>query len=176
MSDEWLSRQMGGVGGKGRHTTAAICSRGHVITTDVERFAGAVTKFCSKCGGEVTTNCKECGAPIHGHYVPPDAPGVGGILRTPAHCHECGKPYPWTTEKVSAAKDLADELEGLSADDRAKLKSALDDIATAGPKAEVGAARIKKVLGKATGAIGKALWKMSVDIASEAAKKVLLGQ
>jgi hypothetical protein len=103
-------------------------------------------------------------------------PGVGGIFRPPAYCHECGKPYPWTAEKISAAKDLADELEGITAEDRAKLKSALDDIATSGPRAAAGAARLKKVLGKAGTAVGQALWKACVDIASEAAKKVLLGQ
>jgi hypothetical protein len=162
--------------GQGRHTTAAICLHGHVVTADVERFAGAVTKFCSKCGAEVITKCPSCSAPIHGHFVPAGVPGVGGVLRTPAHCHECGKPYPWTAEKIAAAKDLADELEDLTADDLAKLKVALDEIAVSGPKAEVGAVRIKKMLGKASTAVGKALWKMSIDIASEAAKKVLLGQ
>jgi hypothetical protein len=75
-----------------------------------------------------------------------------------------------------AAKDLADELEGMTAEDLAKLKSAFDDIATPGPRAEAGAARIKKVLGKAGTTVGQALWKMSVDIASEAAKKIMLGQ
>jgi hypothetical protein len=80
----------------------------------------------------------------------------------------------WTTEKLSAAKDLADELD-LSADDRAKLRSAIDDIATGGPRAEVGAARIKRLLGKAGSGVGHALWKISVEVASEAAKKILLG-
>jgi hypothetical protein len=111
-----------------------------------------------------------------GTTVPPGVPGVGGAFTAPAYCHDCGKPYPWTTEKISAAKDLADEVEGLTPEDRTKLKSALDDITTGGPKAEASAARIKRLLGKATTEIGKALWKASVEIASEAAKKTLLGQ
>jgi len=44
-----------------------------------------------------------------------------------------------------------------------------------GPRAEVGAFRIRKMLGKASTAVGKALWKMSVEVTSEAAKKVPLG-
>ena len=175
MSHDWLSRRMGGDGGQGRHTTAAICLRGHVVTADIETFAGAVTKFCSKCGAEVVANCKECGAPIHGHFVPPGVPGVGGVLRTPAHCHECGKPYPWTAEKIEAAKSLADELENLSVEDRAALKTAIDDVASGGARAEAGAARLKRMLGKATTTAGKALYKIVVDVASEATKKMLLG-
>jgi hypothetical protein len=170
----WQGRQWGEV--EGRFTTAAICRHGHVITADIERFGEKVTKFCSQCGAEVGVICRECQTPIHGHYVPPGVPGVGGAFTAPAYCHDCGKPYPWTTEKISAAKDLADEVEGLTPEDRTKLKSALDDITTGGPKAEASAARIKRLLGKATTEIGKALWKASVEIASEAAKKTLLGQ
>jgi hypothetical protein len=44
-----------------------------------------------------------------------------------------GKPFPWTAEKIEAAKSLADELENLSAEDRAALKIAIDDVA---PKPE----------------------------------------
>ena len=47
MSDKWLSRRYGG-GGQGRHTTAAICLKGHVVTADVERFDAQVAKFCSR--------------------------------------------------------------------------------------------------------------------------------
>jgi len=85
------------------------------------------------------------------------ADGVGGVLRTPANCHKCGEPYPWTAEKISAAKTLADEVEGLTAEDRAKLKSALDDISAGGPRAEAGAARVKRMIGKAGTAVGQAL-------------------
>jgi hypothetical protein len=65
MSDEWLRRQYGGIEGPGRHTTAAICLKGHVATADIERFGAQVTKFCSKCGATVVTKCNECQALIH---------------------------------------------------------------------------------------------------------------
>jgi hypothetical protein len=57
----------------------------------------------------------------------------------------------------------------------ARLKTALDDVVAGGPKAEAGAARIKKMIGKASTAVGQALWKITVDVASEAAKKILMG-
>ena len=91
MPDNWQRGQYGG-GGGGRHTTAAICSNGHVVTADVERFGEKVGKFCSKCGSEVATTYGECGEPIPSHYVPPGVPGVEGNLKTPAYCHACQGP------------------------------------------------------------------------------------
>src|SRR5262249_45611479 len=138
MSDSWLRHQMGGFERGGHHTTAAICLRGHVATADVQNHEAQVTKFCRKCGAAIITMCQHCRTAIHGHFVPPGASGVGGTLGVvPAYCHECGKPYPWTEEKLTAAKDLADEVEELSAEDRAKVKSALDEIAAPGPRSEV---------------------------------------
>jgi hypothetical protein len=60
-------------------------------------------------------------------------------------------------------------------DARAELKIAMDAVAAGGPRAEAGAARIKRVLGNASTAIGQAIWKISVEVAGEAAKKILLG-
>jgi hypothetical protein len=76
---------------------------------------------------------------------------------------------------MSAARDLADELGEISQEDRAKLKAAIDDVATGGPRAEAGAARIKRMIGNATTTVGQALWKICVEVAGDAAKKILLG-
>jgi hypothetical protein len=72
-------------------------------------------------------------------------------------------------------KSLADELEHLSTADRDTIKSAIDDIAVPGPKAEAGAARIKRLAGKAGSAVGQAFCKIAVDVASETAKKIMTG-
>ena len=158
----------------GRYATAAVCLGGHVAASDAETHRTAVSNFCSVCGAKVITACPGCNAPIRGFYIPPGVPGVGGIFKSlAAFCYECGKPYPWTVEKLEAAKSLADDLEEVSPEDRARLKTALDDVVAGGPKAEAGAARIKKMLGKASTAVGQALWKITVDVASEAAKKIL---
>jgi hypothetical protein len=126
--------------GPGRYTDAAICARGHVLTADAEGYP--VARFCSKCGAVILSKCSACGVEIRGHYIPPGVTAVGGPLAPPAFCFSCGKPFPWTIEKLSAAKDLADELDDISAEDRAKLKTAIDDVAAGGPRAEAGAARI----------------------------------
>lgn len=70
---------------------------------------------------------------------------------------------------------MADHLEDVSPDDRAKLKTAIEDVAGGGPRAEAGAVRIKKMIGKAGTTVGQALWRISIDVASEAAKKILIG-
>jgi hypothetical protein len=157
----------------GRYTTAAVCQRGHALTGDAVRHP--VAKFCADCGAPVITTCPGCGTGIRGHFVPPGVTGVGGRYTPPNFCFSCGQPVPWTTEKLAAARDLADELEGISADDRAKLKTAIDDVASGGARAEAGAVRVKRMLGKASTAVGQALWKIVVDVASEAAKKILTG-
>jgi hypothetical protein len=175
MSHDWMSGRMPG-DGQGRYATAAVCLGGHVATADVETHGARLSKFCSQCAAEIITACPSCSAPIRGHYIPPGVPGVGGVFKSlGSFCYECGKPYPWTAEKVKAAKNLTDELEGVSADEKAKLKTAIDEVAAGGPQAEAGAARIKRMFGKTTTAVGKAIWQMSVDVASEAAKKILLG-
>jgi hypothetical protein len=112
---------------------------------------------------------------INGHYVPPGVTGVGGRYSPPSFCTECGKPYPWTERRLAAARELADELEDVEPQDRERLKTAIDQVAAGGPLSEAAAVRVKKMLAGASTAVGRALWKITVDVASEAAKKILLG-
>jgi hypothetical protein len=78
-------------------------------------------------------------------------------------------------EKLKAAAELTDELDGFSDADRAKVKQSLGDIAKDGPGTSLATIRLKKWFGTAKDAVGQALWKAAVDIATEAAKKGLLG-
>ena len=99
--------------------------------------------------------------------------GSAGPTRRPASAFRAENHFRGL--RRNSRTDLADELEGVSADDRAKLKVAINEVAAGGPRAEVGAARIKRMLGTASTGVGKALWKITVEVASEAAKKILLG-
>jgi hypothetical protein len=157
----------------GRYLTGAVCLRGHAATSATEYHAPG--KFCETCGTAIIAACPKCKATIRGDYH------VDGVFSMshyapPAFCFNCGEAFPWTVEKIAAVKELTDELEGLSADDRSKIKEALEDVSRDGPRTELGAARLKKLLGNASSAVGKAAWKISVEIASEAAKKIMLGQ
>lgn len=82
-----------------RYSNAAVCLHGHPLTADIEYHPSA--KFCSECGAEVITSCPDCAAPLRGHYVPPGVTGVGGSYSPPSFCFSCGKPLPWTTEKLA---------------------------------------------------------------------------
>jgi hypothetical protein len=158
----------------GRYLTAAVCIRGHTISDAIERVGAPVANFCPECGAKVVVRCANCNTPIRGDYYVERFFGASDYVR-PAFCFHCGEPFPWTVAKLDAAKQLADEVEELSPEDRGKLKDAISDIATTGPRTELGAARIKRLLGNATTGLGQALWKISVEIASEAAKKIMLG-
>lgn len=71
---------------------------------------------------------------------------------------------------------MADELENISAADRAKIKTAIGYVAAGGPSAEAGAARLKKLLQRPGVPRAKLCGKFSIDVASDAAKKIMLGQ
>ena len=124
--------------------SAAVCRQGHVITERREDSERRGDRFCSICGSEIISKCRGCDTSIRGDYETPRITVVGFDIRdAPAFCHACGKPFPWTEDRLNAAKELADELD-ISDDEKTQLKAALDDITKEGPRNELGAARIKK--------------------------------
>jgi hypothetical protein len=70
---------------------------------------------------------------------------------------------------------MADELDELSQEDRDRLKGTLDDLIRNTPQTEVAAIRFKKTLAKLGKEGAGAMRDIVVDIASEVAKKALLG-
>jgi len=94
-------------------------------------------------------------------------------LPLPIFCPECGKPYPWTEVKLKAAKELADELDNLNPKERETLKKSLDDIIRNTPQTPVAATRFKRLIAKAGPVVADSFRKILVDIASEAAKKII---
>lgn len=95
-------------------------------------------------------------------------------LPLPIFCHDCGRPYPWTEATVKAAKELADELDKLSLEEREMLKKSIDDIIRDTPQTTVAATRFKKLIIKAGQPAAKAFRDLFVDVASETAKKIIL--
>jgi len=70
---------------------------------------------------------------------------------------------------------MVEDLEGLPEDDRRKLGQALTDIQTDGPRTEIGASRLRKLVTKGALTAGTGLYKLSLDVATEAAKKLIIG-
>ena len=74
-----------------------------------------------------------------------------------------------------AAYRSSNEAEGFSSQEREILGQSFPELLADTPKTEVVALRVKRLLGKASGAAGEALKKIVVDVASETAKKILTG-
>lgn len=98
---------------------------------------------------------------------------VGGF-EVPAYCQHCGKSFPWTDAALNAAKEYADELD-LNGDEKEKLKSSIDDLTSDTARTPLAASRFKKLMSKITPEAGKALLQIVVSVATEEAKKKLLG-
>lgn len=90
----------------------------------------------------------------------------------PTFCHACGQPYPWARERLTAAQEMARELEALDDSEREMLVESLEDILTDGPRTELGASRVKRLLAKA-GVSGRALYNVAMDFASKTAAEVI---
>ena len=91
----------------------------------------------------------------------------------PNFCFKCGKPFPWTAARIEAAKDLAGEIDELTAEERDTLKGLIPDLAADTPKTELAAHRYKKILGKISDGAQEVVTSVVTKIATEAAKEIL---
>lgn len=156
-----------------RYLTAQVCPNGHVVTSSLE-WGDMNSPFCPECGKPTVTAC-ECGTPIRGLYHVPGFVGVGEKYTPPAYCYSCGKPFPWTQQRLDAARELIDESEGLSDDEKAALSGTLDDLLSDTPKTEVAALKFKRLAAKTGVEVAGALRSVLVDVMSEAARKAVFG-
>lgn len=159
----------------GFYDIAQVCTNGHVVNDLAKEMREQNKEFCEKCGKKTITKCSSCNAEIQGRYNngqqferPVDIP--------PAFCQSCGKPYPWTDIKIKVAHEFTQELEDITKEDKAILSQSIDDIVTETPRTNLAVVRIKKILTKITGVAYTESKKIIVDIASETAKKLLLGE
>jgi hypothetical protein len=77
---------------------AAICRRGHVVTTDAT--SALRTEKCATCGADVLDHCPHCGNMIRGSYIVPGFIGVGFDYERPDFCGDCGNPFPWASRQA----------------------------------------------------------------------------
>ncbi|MCL4384574.1 DUF2321 domain-containing protein [Patescibacteria group bacterium] len=155
--------------------TAQICLNGDVINDSTNRSPQLNKKFCPKCGEPTITKCPECGKEIAGEIHYSNVFGAHSFKR-PAFCIECGKPYPWTIRKLKSVKELASEIDELTPEEHKTLDKSIDEITKDDTQAQVGAMRIKKIMSRIGNAASEILQKTIVDVASETAKKVILGR
>lgn len=156
------------------YDTAQICLNGHLINKMASSAPQSNQKFCGDCGAQTITACPTCNAAIRGYY---HVPGVIGFFNynRPSYCHNCGNPYPWTASSLEAARELADELENLSPEERRQLKDSFPDLVKNTPKTAVAETRYKKLIKKAGAEAYDGMKSVLIDVVSEAVKKSLFG-
>jgi len=91
----------------------------------------------------------------------------------PAFCSECGSAFSWTKAGIQAVRDLADELEQLTSEERDQLKESINDLIRDTPQTTVAATRFRRLVSKAGTTALEGFRTILVSIATEAAKKVL---
>jgi hypothetical protein len=93
----------------------------------------------------------------------------------PRFCIECGNPFPWFETKVQAAKELASMHEDLNDTEKELLKKSFNDLIQDNAMGEVTALKIRPLLKKLKQGAKDPLYKLVIDITSEAIKKILVG-
>jgi hypothetical protein len=153
-----------------------VCLNGHMITAHANLHYSFRKAFCPGCGSETILACTKCSAGIQGTYHWPPGKGISRSPKNPpAFCHGCGHPYPWTEARQQALAELVDDADGMAEDDKQRLREALRDIQTDGPRTEVGAGRLKKIIKQGALTVGSGLYKVALDVATDAAKKLIVG-
>lgn len=161
--------------GDSYYDTAQICLNGHVINGSFHDYPEHNQDHCDKCGKATITKCQKCNAEIRGDYKSIDVGAVCGDITAPNFCHKCGTPYPWMTKKMEAFREITDNLEEITSEEKEKLKSSIDDIVVETPNSEVAGLGFKKILKKLKKDSYECIRGIIVDIASEAIKKSLFG-
>jgi hypothetical protein len=154
---------------------AQICLNGHVTNDAIERKPENNEEYCERCGKPTITECPKCKTPIRGHPYFDNGVNLAMYIDAPRFCIACGCAFPWFETKLQAAKEIASMHEDLNDKDRELLKSSFDDLIQDDAKSEAAAFRIRPVLNKIKRGAKDPLYKLVVDIGSEAIKKILLG-
>jgi hypothetical protein len=157
----------------GGYDVAQICKNGHVVASTAGSSPQFRQDFCARCGAETLMACPGCSTPIRGHYEVPGVIDFTMRYRRPAYCFKCGKPFPWTEAALQAARELADLDETLKPDEKEQVKADLEAITTDTPRTKVAATRLGILFKKMGAGTAKAIRDVAVDLASEAAKKIL---
>jgi len=156
--------------------TAQVCPNGHVVTQTFDATPQHSEQFCTRCGAKTLTACLGCGEPIRGAYQwgttnLAGEPAGDWNYRPPSFCPQCGRPYPWTETSLKAARELADETEELSSDEREQLKRSLDDLVTDTPRTGLAIVRFKKLATKGGQVVAQGLKQILVSVVTEAVRK-----
>jgi hypothetical protein len=133
------------------------------ILVENPRKPKQLPRFCTRCGSDNISACKECKRPIEKQYR--------GLV--PAYCGGCGRPFPWTEGALAAAKQYANELDILSAEEKGQLAESIADLTSDTPRTPLAANRVRGFFEKIGKPAAQGLMQIAVSIITEEAKKQL---
>lgn len=148
------------------YKTAQICLNGHITNQSCEDFDVKNSSNCTLCGAKTITYCTSCKTPIRGNLCSTSFDRLSNqnctscieeILEEPAFCHNCGKPYPWTKEKIKSFQKIIDSLDNVSPELKKELKKAFPDIMCETPRTEWTAILLDQMLKQTAGLSADAL-------------------
>ena len=151
----------------GRYYNAQICLQGHVRSSDGRYEPG---EHCTKCGAACIDDCQYCGAPLRGQLANSSMRHYDLPFFCPAP--ECGIAYPWMQDRLETARELLDDTENLSVDERDEVWDLLKFVMS-DPKSDWVPAKTKLVcakLAKVSTASRDILLDFTAKVAAEVAK------
>ena len=161
----------------GYYNTAQICTNGHIITDSYDTSPELRQNFCDKCGAKTIITCPSCNYKIRGDYEVSNVAFLGSTMSSaPSYCYNCGKPYPWTEASLEAAQELLTLENILSQDELKYFNENMSSILVDTPKSKIIATQLKLFINKASSVVGSTLKDIIVEIGSETAKKIILGE
>ncbi|MDM5335727.1 DUF2321 domain-containing protein [Fictibacillus enclensis] len=154
---------------------AQVCINGHTSNDTYIAHPIYNKDFCDKCGEKTITACPKCKENIRGDHHSPGVVAIGFGYTPPNYCHKCGNPFPWTSEKLDAAKELAELLDELSDVEKEQLKMSLDELVKDGPRTVVATTRFKGIMSKTGPEMAIGFKDILIDLVSETVKKSIWG-
>jgi len=99
---------------KVKNLMSAICEKGHLQTSTLEKVEDFDGKLCTQCHCKVITHCT-CGSTIKGGHLAKNArPNFTSVQepqyienkKIPNYCPQCGKAYPWVETFLEKYKNI----------------------------------------------------------------------
>lgn len=154
----------------GYYKDATICLNGHAASSSTANYR----KFCKECGAKTISKCQHCDSRIQGYYETPDIISLSKYI-PPSYCHDCGNPYPWTSQILENAIELISLDDDLPEKHKQIIKNTFPDIIVETPTTPVAVAKYKKHISKSADYIQDGLRNLFIDVVSETVKKSIWG-
>ncbi len=158
----------------GNYDVQQVCENGHQITGCYHIGEGERQEFCQKCGAPTIIACPICNKEIQGDKLGEDWDGYWDSVESaivPSYCSNCGKPYPWTENKIMTAIQIFAEFGNLDEQEQKDIEQDINNITKDIPQAEFSAMRIKRIWEK----YGPFAYNVVMEFASKTAAEILKG-